>query len=67
MDPFIELSSEVEIQGSVLRRAGGGRVLSEGIKRLSSEQIAELTELWRNGEDWLVRAEEMLDQTADGE
>ncbi len=60
MDPFIELSSELEIQGRVVRRAGGGRVLSEGIKRLTPEQMVELTELWKNGEDWLVRAEEML-------
>jgi tetratricopeptide (TPR) repeat protein len=60
MDPFVELSSEVEIQGQVLRRAGGGRVLSEGIKRLTPDQMVELTQLWRNGEDWLPRAEEML-------
>lgn len=65
MDPFIELSSEVEIRGRVIRKAGGGRALGERIKRISPEQMQELRELWEGERDWLTRAEEMLAESGD--
>jgi tetratricopeptide (TPR) repeat protein len=62
MDPFIELSSEIEVRGKVIRKAGGGRGLSEGIRRLTPEQIEELRQLWNDERDWLSRADVMLSE-----
>ncbi|MBW3622984.1 MAG: tetratricopeptide repeat protein [Armatimonadetes bacterium] len=60
MDPFIELSGEVEVRGRVIRKAGGGRELADQVRQFSPEQRAELRELWEEEQDWLSRAEEML-------
>jgi tetratricopeptide (TPR) repeat protein len=67
MDPFVELAGEMEIQGRIARKAGGGRLLSERIRRLTPDEMEELRRLWREEDDWMSRAEEFLERAAERE
>ncbi len=64
MDPFVEVAGEVEIEGKVVRKAGGGADLREMVSRLSDEERHRLREVWAAGQDWIGEAERLLQEKA---
>ncbi|HEY3280849.1 MAG TPA: hypothetical protein VGN26_01110 [Armatimonadota bacterium] len=60
MDPFVEAAGELEIEGEVARKAGGGADLKRMVETLTPEDRKKLRDLWMAGQDWVEEAEALL-------
>lgn len=60
MDPFVEVAGELEIEGTVIRKAGGGADLHRMVDSLTTEEREQLRRLWEDGKDWIAEAESLL-------